>query len=331
MTVAGTRCSVRSPSEASSSRSASTRCSSPTAPRSRRTTRLAGATRRARLLRLRRGLIDARSTAPTSTVTGMQMRPAPAAALVLMTALAVSAVPTRRRPPRPRRHAIHPDQLRGIARSHPPASPRRPRSPPRPRSDRRRPRTRQQPRVDDDRGARDDRCTHDDRRTHHDDAPTTTDSEFIETRLLGRSVEGRSIMADRRGTEGGRVVLVIGVIHGDEQAGWPSSNDCDDARPRRHRPVARRLDEPRRRRRRRRHNANGVDLNRNFPYNWGPIAEPGAGSTPGRRGQRARDAGDGRVHRANCGPTSSSGTTRTCTASLPAGDVTARSGHGTPN
>lgn len=75
------------------------------------------------------------------------------------------------------------------------------------------------------------------------------------------------------------VVLVVGVIHGDEQAGldvvaelrglpateipanvdlWllPALNPDGVAADQRH-------------------NANQVDLNRNFPYNWGVIAEPG--------------------------------------------------------
>jgi len=104
----------------------------------------------------------------------------------------------------------------------------------------------------------------------------------VETRQIGTSVEGRPITAVRRGEVGGRVVLVIGVIHGDEAAGalivdrlgqldvpagidlWlvPSMNPDGQAD----------VD---------RHNANQVDLNRNFPYEWGPIGAPGDGQYAG--------------------------------------------------
>jgi protein MpaA len=104
----------------------------------------------------------------------------------------------------------------------------------------------------------------------------------VETRQIGTSVEGRPITAVRRGEVGGRVVLVIGVIHGDEAAGalivdrlgqldlptgidlWlvPSMNPDGQAD----------VD---------RHNANQVDLNRNFPYKWGPIGAPGDGQYAG--------------------------------------------------
>ena len=90
------------------------------------------------------------------------------------------------------------------------------------------------------------------------------------------SVEGRPITATRRGDPDGRRVLVFGVIHGDEVAGLqivallnelpvPPGVDLylvDSMNPD---GVANGV----------RTNANGVDLNRNFPYNWGPIAEPG--------------------------------------------------------
>jgi protein MpaA len=104
----------------------------------------------------------------------------------------------------------------------------------------------------------------------------------VETRQIGTSVGGRPITAVRRGEVGGRVVLVIGVIHGDEAAGalivdrlgqldvpmgvdlWlvPSMNPDGQAD----------VD---------RHNANQVDLNRNFPYKWGPIGSPGDGQYAG--------------------------------------------------
>ena len=94
--------------------------------------------------------------------------------------------------------------------------------------------------------------------------------------VIGTSVQGRPIRAIERGTRGGTPVLVIGVIHGDEQAGvaiierlatlpvpagidlWlvESMNPDGQAVPQRG-------------------NANGVDLNRNFPIEWGPIAGPG--------------------------------------------------------
>lgn len=108
------------------------------------------------------------------------------------------------------------------------------------------------------------------------------DATVVETRQVGTSVEGRPIDAVRRGTPGGRVVLVIGVIHGDENDGlaivdrllqWqvPAGIDLwviDSMNPD---GVA--ADD--------RHNANQVDLNRNFPYNWGPIGEPGFGQYAG--------------------------------------------------
>ncbi|MCU1361673.1 MAG: peptidase family protein [Ilumatobacteraceae bacterium] len=107
--------------------------------------------------------------------------------------------------------------------------------------------------------------------------PTTTvDSQLIETRQLGQSVEGRPIVAERRGTPGGRVVLVIGVIHGDEHDGLaileqlhrldvPAGVDLwlvDSMNPD---GVAHNT----------RQNADQVDLNRNFPSSWGHIGVPG--------------------------------------------------------
>jgi protein MpaA len=99
---------------------------------------------------------------------------------------------------------------------------------------------------------------------------------------LGESVHGAPIVAERYGMPGGRRVLVIGVIHGDEDAGvaivdalreagapdgvelWlvPSMNPDGQAAQDRH-------------------NANQVDLNRNFPYRWGPLGQPGDGQYAG--------------------------------------------------
>jgi protein MpaA len=94
--------------------------------------------------------------------------------------------------------------------------------------------------------------------------------------VIGRSIEGRPIEVIRRGDPDGVRVLAVGSIHGDEPAGveivrhlatvavpdgvelWliPTGNPDGLAAGRRQ-------------------NAAGVDLNRNFPVNWGPIAEPG--------------------------------------------------------
>jgi protein MpaA len=99
---------------------------------------------------------------------------------------------------------------------------------------------------------------------------------------VGWSVEGRPIFAERYGTVGGRRVLVIGVIHGDEDDGLAIVEEL------RGRAVPDGVElwivesmNPDGVANQDRHNANDVDLNRNFPYNWGPIGEPGDGQYAG--------------------------------------------------
>ena len=93
---------------------------------------------------------------------------------------------------------------------------------------------------------------------------------------IGRSVEGRPITAVERGTPGGVPVLVIGVIHGDEDDGVAILERLATA------PVPAGVDlwliesmNPDGQAAQQRWNAGAVDLNRNFPYQWGPIGEPG--------------------------------------------------------
>ena len=108
-------------------------------------------------------------------------------------------------------------------------------------------------------------------------APTTAGpSDFLGEEVIGYSAQGRPILASHRGTPGGTVILVVGVIHGNENAGLaildqlrtmplPPNTDLwlmDAMNPD---GVANDV----------RHNGNGVDLNRNFPHDWTQIAEPG--------------------------------------------------------
>ena len=112
--------------------------------------------------------------------------------------------------------------------------------------------------------------------------PSTLSAPVVEQRVVGTSAGGRPIDAVRRGTAGGRVVLVIGVIHGDEPAGAqivdrlaqldvPAGVDLWLVRSMNPDGLAAND----------RHNADQVDLNRNFPYDWGPIGVPGDGQYAG--------------------------------------------------
>ncbi len=109
-------------------------------------------------------------------------------------------------------------------------------------------------------------------------SPTTLAAadDFLGEETIGFSAQGRPIVASHRGTPGGTVILIVGVIHGNENAGlailealrtMPLPPGIDlwlmDAMN----PDGLANDV--------RHNGNGVDLNRNFPHDWTQVAEPG--------------------------------------------------------
>ena len=110
----------------------------------------------------------------------------------------------------------------------------------------------------------------------------TVAPKIIETRVIGTSANGRDLTAVRMGTPGGRVVLVIGVIHGDEDKGirvtqllrtlpTPANTDLwiiDSINPDGQANGTRQ-------------NANNVDLNRNFEEGWNYIPEGNHGQYSG--------------------------------------------------
>jgi murein peptide amidase A len=103
-------------------------------------------------------------------------------------------------------------------------------------------------------------------------AEDAVDTGLVTTQeVVGTSVNGRPIVAVHRTHEGAtRTVLILGNIHGDEQAGLRVFRRLRD---REHLPAdldlwLLRTANPDGTAADRRTNAHGVDLNRNFPYRW---------------------------------------------------------------
>ena len=117
-------------------------------------------------------------------------------------------------------------------------------------------------------------------------APAETASERL---VVGKSVRGKPIKAIQIGDPvGEHVVLVVGVIHGDERAGL---RIIDALRRRVPDPAMLQGTQlwlipsinPDGMRMRTRKNARGIDLNRNFPFRWRGGIPPSSGYYPGPR------------------------------------------------
>lgn len=104
----------------------------------------------------------------------------------------------------------------------------------------------------------------------------SSQGNILERRAFGTSVQGRPLEAFRMGDPGGVTVAVVGVIHGNEEAGLLITDELLNMQVPKGvnlwviptiNPDGTALN--------RRGNANRVDLNRNFPYGWAKIGQPG--------------------------------------------------------
>ena len=102
--------------------------------------------------------------------------------------------------------------------------------------------------------------------------------------FMALSRDHRTIEAEHVGSWSGRPLLVVGVIHGNEPAGAAIAGDLLADRPA---PGANiwvvPVLNPDGVARTTRQNADGVDLNRNFPYRWQAAGRPGDWTYPGPR------------------------------------------------
>jgi protein MpaA len=94
-----------------------------------------------------------------------------------------------------------------------------------------------------------------------------------EAAIVGHSVEGRGILSVRNGDRDAAVkILVIGAIHGNETAGMPIAQRLiDGVAPRGAELFVVPTINPDGVAANTRGNAHGVDLNRNFSYDWAPL------------------------------------------------------------